>query len=97
MNSLIIWIPLTVSLVVLVIVAAGLRTKSAKLNRQLERAQRYRSNFESRTVPKPVVDSADQIPTMSEAKAQRDNFLKKRTKKRADKQRRLVSRLKSRS
>lgn len=97
MSSIIIWIPLGVSLAVLIIVVAGLRTKSTKLNRQLERVDRYRANFENRSVPKQTMESPDQIPSIGEALAQRDDFLRKRTKKRADKQRRLVARLKSRS
>lgn len=97
MSSIIIWIPLAVSLAVLIVVVAGLRTKSTKLNRQLERVDRYRENFENRIVPKQVVDLSDQIPTMGDAMDKREDFLKKRAKKRADKQRRLVSRLKSRS
>ena len=97
MSSIIIWIPLGVSLAVLIIVVAGLRTKSTKLNRQLERVDRFRANFENRIVPKRVVERTDQIPTMADAMDKREDFLKKRAKKRADKQRRLVSRLKSRS
>ncbi|MEY4451738.1 MAG: hypothetical protein RLZZ380_859 [Actinomycetota bacterium] len=97
MSSLIAWIPLAVSLLVLLGALASLRTKGLKLQRQLERTERYRENFESRTIPVKTIVGVEQIPTMGEALAQRGAFLNKRTKKRADKQRRLVARLKSRS
>ena len=97
MSSLIAWIPLAVSLLVLLAAVASLRTKGLKLQRQLERTERYRANFEGRTIQVKAIVGVDEIPTMGEALAQRSAFLNKRTKKRADKQRRLVARLKSRS
>ena len=95
MSSLIVWITVSVCVLALIFVAAGLRAKNTKLIRQLARVKRYRADFENRPIHQLAKTASEQIPTLVEALAHRDDFLKNHNKKRTNKQRRLVSRLKS--
>jgi hypothetical protein len=97
MNPLILWSPLAASLVFLAVAIFRLGAKRNKLDRHLQRTDRYRAKFENRMVASPAEPAESRIPSLREAYSERKVFIKMRSKKRADKQRRLVTRLKNRS
>ena len=97
MTSFLIWIPLMVASIFLLVTLAKLNSKASKLDRQLNRLDKLRTNFES--IPRTVTLKAmpETIPNLDSALKARRDFKQERTKKREAKQRRLISRLKSRS
>jgi hypothetical protein len=92
-----IWLPLAAASMFLLIALVGLRSKSAKLNRQLARTERYRKAFEAAPRSVALKDSPNRLPQLKTAVAERKALLKARLKKQEDKQRRLLSRLKNHS
>lgn len=97
MISLLIWTPLLLSSIFLLVTLAKLNSKASKLDRQLNRLDKLRTNFES--IPRTVTLKAmpETIPNLDSALKARREYKEARTKKREAKQRRLVTRLKSRS
>lgn len=97
MTSFLIWVPLMVASIFLLITLAKLNSKASKLDRQLNRLDKLRTDFES--IPRTVTlkAMAETIPNLDGALKARRDYKQERTKKREAKQRRLISRLKSRS
>ena len=62
------------------------------MNHQMDRLKRFQSEFEADRAH-VVLQKNSEIPDLAEALMGRKNFLDRRTKKRAAKQRRLVERM----
>jgi hypothetical protein len=87
-----IWIPLATASSFFLWHLAALAGKGEKMNHQMARLKRFRSEFEANRAHF-VLQKNSEIPDLAEALKGRKNFLDSRAKKRAAKQRRLVERM----
>jgi hypothetical protein len=86
-----IWIPLAIASSFFLWHLAALAGKGEKMNHQMARLKRFRSDFEANRAHF-VLQKKSEIPDLTEALMGRKNFLDSRAKKRAAKQRRLIER-----
>lgn len=95
MMEWLIWLPLVSASVFLLVALKNLGSTSAKLNRQLARTVRYRAEFDETPRATTPNDKPAALPDLKLVLLNRKALLKSRSKKREDKQRRLLSRLKN--
>lgn len=88
-----IWIPLALTSLFFLWQFVALAFKGDKMNRQMARFRGLQADFEARR-PLYVQPKNAGLPHLLDALTKRKNFLDGRSKKRAEKQRRLVNRLK---
>ena len=90
-----IWIPLALASAYLIWRLAQLASMGEKLDRQLNRLEKMRSEFESNRKTFSEKPNNPGVPNLRKALQQRKNFLDRRSEKRREKQRRLIKNLKS--
>jgi hypothetical protein len=95
MMGWLIWLPIVSASVFLLVAWINLGSKSANLNRQLARTVRYRDEFDETPRASTPNDMATALPELKLVLVNRKALLKARSKKRENKQRRLLSRLKN--
>lgn len=90
-----IWIPLALASAYLIWCLAMLASKGARLNRQVNRLERMRSEFEVNRKTFNDVPKNPGVPSLGQALQERKKFLDRRSEKHREKQRRLIKNLKS--
>lgn len=93
--SFIIWLPLVIALLVLISVSASLGRKASRLNRQARHLRKLKPSFTIEPLVKGGTKITSEIPDLVAAQRSRRNYLSQRAKRREQKQRSLVARLKS--
>lgn len=91
----VIWIPLALAVVYFIWRLGQLASKGEKLDRQLNRLEKMRSEFESSRKTFNERPKNPGVPKLGQALQQRKNFLDRRSEKHRAKQRRLIKNLKS--
>lgn len=91
----VIWIPLVLASAYFIWRLAMLASKGDKLERQLNRLEKMRSDFESNRKTFNEKPKNPEVPNLGQALQQRKNFLDHRSEKQRAKQRRLIKNLKS--
>jgi hypothetical protein len=95
MMQWLIWLPLVGTSIFFLSSMIRLGAKAKKLNRQLARTEKYRKAFEATPRLVTLKVSNGKLPDLKSVLTERKALLKARLKKREDKQRRLLSRLKN--
>ena len=95
MTQSLIWFPLVGASIFFLSSLIMLGTKAKKLNRQLARTEKYRKAFEATPRLVTLKVSNGKLPDLKSVLTERKTLLNARLKKREDKQRRLLSRLKN--
>jgi hypothetical protein len=95
MMQWLIWLPLVGTSIFFLSSLIRLGAKAKKLNRQLARTEKYRKAFEATPRLVTLKVSNGKLPDLKSVLTERKALLKARLKKREDKQRRLLSKLKN--
>lgn len=95
MMQWLIWLPLVGTSIFFLSSLIRLGAKAKKLNRHLARTEKYRKAFEATPRLVTLKVSNGKLPDLKSVLTERKTLLSARLKKREDKQRRLLSRLKN--
>lgn len=89
----IIWLPLAAASLALIVVLVSLATKSGKLLRQTNRLEKQVASVNLTRKPESISQNIGVLPDLKDALKARSILRDSQSKKREDKQRRLIKRL----
>ena len=93
MQDWMIWLPLAVATLALIVVLVSLATKARKLQHQANRLEKQVASVNLSRKPDPISQNIGVLPDLKDSLKARSILRDTQSKKREDKQRRLIKRL----